>query len=298
MKRSQKITMTTLLALGVTLMFAHSAQAGGCGRGGGGFHGGGHRGGGFYGGGHFQASRHRHVPSYPAYQPSYSAPPTYRQPQPGTGGQFGGQFAGQPGGQFGGQMNGGQPIGGPGQAGQQQMTQPGAQQGNIAQQQQPQQTQQQTQQPQRTASGGNSAGGNTGNSSGSNANTNAESSALEALGGFAPPENSSESTTQSATESSPQQAAHVGTWTGSLENGARVQLDLQADGSFRWAATNKSGSTSSFDGTYTVGGGSLTLIRARDNQKLAGNMDQSGQNGFQFKVSGTSNAAAIDFKRS
>ena len=117
----------------------------------------------------------------------------------------------------------------------------------------------------------------------------AQMSALQALGGFAPPQNASAPQIQTP--------AHVGKWTATLGNGATVRLTLQADGTFNWVATNKAGSASSFSGTYTAANGSLTLNRGNDNQQLGGSMTISGTNAFSFKVAGN-NAASIDFNRS
>lgn len=119
-------------------------------------------------------------------------------------------------------------------------------------------------------------------------------SALQALGGFAPP----------ATAQPPQQQlqpvqtpVHVGDWTATLGNGSTVKLSLQADGTFNWIATNKTGGTSSFSGSYTAGNGSLNLNRSNDNQQLGGSMTNNGNNAFSFKVAGN-NAASINFNRS
>ncbi|MEZ6040947.1 MAG: hypothetical protein R3C20_10600 [Planctomycetaceae bacterium] len=118
----------------------------------------------------------------------------------------------------------------------------------------------------------------------------AEMSALQALGGFAPP---APQTTNSPTSTVP---VHVGVWTASIGNNATVQLSLQADGSFEWIATNGSGGKSSFQGSFAVENGTLSLIRQSDNQKLAGSMTLSGNDSFSFKLSAT-NAAALEFKR-
>lgn len=120
---------------------------------------------------------------------------------------------------------------------------------------------------------------------------NAQMSALQALGGFAPP--------QAAPAQQPQiqTPAHVGTWTASLGNGASVQLVLNGNGTFSWSATNKGGTASSFSGNYTVGNGTLSLTRSGDNQQLGGSMTIDGNNAFSFKVAGN-NAAAINFSRS
>lgn len=122
---------------------------------------------------------------------------------------------------------------------------------------------------------------------------NASMSALQALGGFAPP------TTQPA-PTAPQQTqtpAYVGNWSATLGNGATVRLALLNNGSFTWTATSKNGSSSSFTGTYTVSNGSLNLNRSNDGQTLAGSMTQNDSNAFSFKVAGN-NAAGINFARS
>jgi uncharacterized protein (TIGR03066 family) len=88
----------------------------------------------------------------------------------------------------------------------------------------------------------------------------------------------------------------VGVWTAKLANGARVQLSLQADGKFSWTATNQSGRQSTFSGSYSIGGGNLTLTRSTDNQKLAGTMTQSGTNAFNFKLAGAKDSG-LNFVR-
>ncbi len=90
--------------------------------------------------------------------------------------------------------------------------------------------------------------------------------------------------------------SEVGTWTATLSNGARVQLQLQADGTFNWVATNQTGRASSFSGSYSIAGGSLTLVRSTDNQKLAGTMTQNGSNAFNFKLAGA-NDNGLNFVR-
>lgn len=121
---------------------------------------------------------------------------------------------------------------------------------------------------------------------------NAQMSALQALGGFAPP-----ATTAPPAEVVPQAPVHVGNWTAKLGNGATVQLSLEADGRFSWVATNASGSSSSFSGSYTVNNGSLNLNRSNDGQQLSGDMTVDGNDAFRFQVAGN-NAAAISFARS
>jgi len=121
---------------------------------------------------------------------------------------------------------------------------------------------------------------------------NVQMTALQALGGIAPPQ-------AAPAQTAPVQAqtlGYIGNWTATLGNGANVQLALQNDGSFSWSATNKTGTASSFSGRFTIGNGSLALIRGNDNQRLEGNMTNSGQDAFSFKVAGN-NAAAISFSR-
>ena len=122
----------------------------------------------------------------------------------------------------------------------------------------------------------------------------AQQSALQALGGFAPPQNAS---VQSAIDV-PQtpQSTFTGAWTASLSNGARVQLSLQADGNFSWVAVNKDGQASSFQGTYSMENGSLSLNRSTDGQRLTGSMTPSGANNFSFKLS-DAQASSLDFVR-
>lgn len=258
MKRSRNLALATLMALGTSLVFSQFVQAGGCSRGGGG-----HRGG-FHGGGrHFRSSiSHRHIhnnyhaPSYAVYPPSYPAPQPLLQPAaPAFPQSQPIASAPQPQSVAGGPVGIGQP---------EQPAINSAHQSSVT-----------TLSP--------STGSSTGD---------AESSALDALGGFAPPTDSAPDT-----RATTQPALYVGTWTANLKNGARVQLELEAAGRFRWVATSKNSRTSSFEGTYTVENGSLTLIRAEDNQKLAGNMNQNGENAFRFKLAGTTNAAALEFNR-
>ena len=123
----------------------------------------------------------------------------------------------------------------------------------------------------------------------------AEASALQALGGFAPPQTTASQTTPG--QPVQQTPVHVGTWTAQLGNGASVKLTLQTDGTFRWTATNAAGNNSSFQGRYVVENGTLTLARSTDNQQLGGSMTVSGLNAFSFKLA-DSNAAAIEFQRS
>ncbi|MCC9607914.1 hypothetical protein LOC68_02700 [Blastopirellula sp. JC732] len=271
MTTTTKNIVTLIAVAAIVVAFSTQSEAGCHG------HGGGHGG--------FSVSIHR--PSYNSYQPRYQ--PTYRQPtysQPNYVNtppnsippqqfpqqqfpQQGQPFAqGQP-------QQQGQPFaqGQPQQQGQPFAQGQPQQQQRIAQQQQaPQQRQAATPQTQAPAS--------------------AETSALEALGGFAPPQ--SEETTPVATNS--ELPTHVGRWSATLSNGARIQLDLNDNGSFTWSAINKDGKASSFEGSYQVNSGSLTLIRSDNNQSLAGSLETSGSNAFSFKLA-DQKAAKLEFVR-
>ena len=122
----------------------------------------------------------------------------------------------------------------------------------------------------------------------------AQQSALQALGGFAPPQTA---TTQAAVQvPQTQQPAFAGTWTANLSNGARVQLLLQADGNFSWTAVNKDGQSSSFQGTYNMDSGNLSLSRSTDGQKLSGSLTNSSSDKFTFKLS-DAQSSSLDFVR-
>jgi hypothetical protein len=88
----------------------------------------------------------------------------------------------------------------------------------------------------------------------------------------------------------------VGEWVASLANGSRVQLSLKSDGNFLWTAANKDGKASSFQGSFTISDGSLSLARSSDNQKLSGSMATTGPNGFSFQLAGAK-APALEFVR-
>ena len=71
---------------------------------------------------------------------------------------------------------------------------------------------------------------------------------------------------------------------------------LQADGSFNWTAVNKDGQSSSFQGTYSMDNGSLSLSRSTDGQKLSGSLTSSSANNFNFKLS-DAQSSSLDFVR-
>ena len=123
---------------------------------------------------------------------------------------------------------------------------------------------------------------------------NAQQSALQALGGFAPPD---EVAAQAATD--PQAAPQMslaGVWTAQLANGSRVQLSLQADGNFSWTAVNKDGQSSVFQGTYAMQNGSMSLTRGNDGQKLDGTLTLTSANTFRFQLT-AAQSASLDFVR-
>ena len=125
----------------------------------------------------------------------------------------------------------------------------------------------------------------------------AELSALQALGGFAPPQAESTAAAPQAQTVPAATPAHAGTWTASMSNGARVQLTLNPDGSFSWSAINSAGSASTFQGSYQFDGTTLTLNRSNDNQKLAGTLNFTSAGTFNFKLS-DAQAGNLAFTRS
>jgi hypothetical protein len=127
----------------------------------------------------------------------------------------------------------------------------------------------------------------------------AQRSALLALGGddaglAAEPIRQASASAGLANTSAPQ-ATHVGQWKATIPNNATVELTLNADGSFVWVAINGD-KTSSFEGSYTLSGGALTLVSS-DNQKLAGQLTPTKDGGINFKLNGTKDAG-LNFVRS
>lgn len=113
---------------------------------------------------------------------------------------------------------------------------------------------------------------------------------LRALGSFAP---------ESSTPATPPQQTvqqHVGTFVAELGNGAKVQLQLAANGQFAWSATNAKGAQSQFVGGYSITTESLSLQRTGDSQQLAGRLMNVTANGFQFQLGNDS--AVLNFVRS
>jgi len=87
--------------------------------------------------------------------------------------------------------------------------------------------------------------------------------------------------------------SHVGLWQAKLPNSASVELELRADGTFRWVATS-GGKTSSFDGSYTLGTGRLRLQRSNDNGQLDGAWTANGTDANRFQVAGA-NDSGLEF---
>ncbi|WDQ18434.1 hypothetical protein [Rhodopirellula sp. P2] len=101
--------------------------------------------------------------------------------------------------------------------------------------------------------------------------------------------------TSASSVSTPAQP-HVGSWNVSLPGEQSVSLKLDSDGSFVWVAS-KAGSTSQFSGQYRLDGGSLTLVRSEDLQKMEGTWTPSQNGGFVFRVGGGTNGG-LSFTRS
>jgi hypothetical protein len=103
----------------------------------------------------------------------------------------------------------------------------------------------------------------------------ASRSALDALAAFGDP--------PAAQGMSAQESNFVGSWTATVNGANSVQLQLNADGAFNWVA-NSNGKTSSFNGSYTIANGQLTLVRSNDSQQLAGTLTPEASGGFRFKL--------------
>jgi hypothetical protein len=87
-----------------------------------------------------------------------------------------------------------------------------------------------------------------------------------------------------AAASAPQATAPIGSFTARVPSGATVRLSLNQNGTFAWIATSKDGKASNFQGSYTLRGGSLTLVRT-DSQKLEGTLTPKA-GGFDLRLSG------------
>ena len=81
----------------------------------------------------------------------------------------------------------------------------------------------------------------------------------------------------------PQAEEFVGTFRAIPAEGVEFQLVLNTDKTFVWSFKSKE-ETSSFEGTYTISGNELTLVRKQDGDKLVGIMTAS-EKGFNFKMS-------------
>ncbi len=82
---------------------------------------------------------------------------------------------------------------------------------------------------------------------------------------------------------------NVGTFVATLSNGAVVRLNLQANSAFVWLA-DSNGRQSTFQGTFSMNGQSLTLTRSNDGQQLAGSITVTGADSFTFQLNGTQDA--------
>lgn len=155
--------------------------------------------------------------------------------------------------------------------------------------------------------GGLAAMGQTQTSASAASSNTAEMTALQVLAGMSADRAPAQQSRTQATESRPNPASgspaasastrsgRVGAWVARLPNQASVRLNLQADGSFIWMATNSGGKKSNFQGSYRLDGRSLTLVRSDDNQQLAGTLtDTNG--GFNFNLNGTKDSG-LNFTR-
>jgi len=91
------------------------------------------------------------------------------------------------------------------------------------------------------------------------------------------------------------QATPTGEFSATISNGTTIRLSLRTDGSFVWLA-NKAGKPSNFQGTFSVNGGSLTLLRGNDSQKLEGSFSLTAT-GFNLRLAGQNNNENLTFVR-
>jgi hypothetical protein len=116
--------------------------------------------------------------------------------------------------------------------------------------------------------------------------------ALQALAGL---ESSEPAQPVNQASSQTAQPSVTGNYSASLQSlGATIRLSLNADGSFAWIVTTKDGKSSTFQGSFTVNNGRLTLART-DNQKLEASLTPTN-NGFSLKMVGQ-NASPLSFVR-
>lgn len=97
-------------------------------------------------------------------------------------------------------------------------------------------------------------------------------------------------------ESGNRQQEFVGRWTARPGNGATIRLTLAADGRFEWSAVNAAGKATTFQGSYSIENGSLSLARSNDSQRLTGRMTSNGAETFKFQLA-EDNAANLEFRR-
>lgn len=82
---------------------------------------------------------------------------------------------------------------------------------------------------------------------------------------------------------SPDAPQHVGNFEGQMDGGVTVQLALLSDNTFQWIATDPSGISQQFTGTYSYERAKLKL-RSRETKKtFAGEVVNLTENGFQFE---------------
>lgn len=115
----------------------------------------------------------------------------------------------------------------------------------------------------------------------------ADQSALAALAAMAGNQPAASPIPQFGPAAQPGTPGHVGAWAATLPGENRVDLQLNADGGFRWVA-NSRGKVSTFEGTFTIAEGRLVLVRSGDSQQLAGVWVADTNGGFRFKLDGAS----------
>ncbi len=81
------------------------------------------------------------------------------------------------------------------------------------------------------------------------------------------------------------EAALMGTWNATREDGSQFELTIAADKKFNWKFTPKGGKPTEFGGTYTIDGPVLALESKEGGSLIAGVIQEDGK--FNFKLIGS-----------
>jgi tetratricopeptide (TPR) repeat protein len=83
----------------------------------------------------------------------------------------------------------------------------------------------------------------------------------------------------------PAESSFAGSWKSSPNGDVTIDLAIQPDKKFSWSVTNK-GQTRKFDGEYTYGGDTLTLVQT-NGTAMVGKLAWQDENHFNFRIAGT-----------